>query len=68
MSEGKAWNDATVFWQQSESDGAEAALLVHVDNGGTLVINQDGQEIVLNRDRKNLQAFTRIVLAKAERP
>lgn len=32
-------------------------VLIHRDNGGTLVISQEGREIVLNLHRGNLKEF-----------
>lgn len=47
----KAWNDALVFYQDGDDDDAvpEPALLIHIDQGGTLVIQQESRAITINR-------------------
>lgn len=51
-----AQNKARVLYQQSEQDFAEPALLIHTDNGGALVIEQEDRYITLNRAGVNRRA------------
>lgn len=45
------WNLGRVLYQTADEDSSlpEAAVLIHVDNGGALVLQQEGRQIVLNR-------------------
>lgn len=51
MSITKSFNHGRVVYQTADSDDelCEPAVLVHVDNGGFVLLSQDGREIVLNR-------------------
>ena len=44
------WNHGHVIWQRAADcdEIPEAALLAHIDNGGTLVIEQEEQSIVVS--------------------
>jgi len=55
----KAINDAVVFYQIpiAEEGTANAAILVHRDNGDSLVLSQEGREIVLDLHRGNVKEF-----------
>jgi hypothetical protein len=55
----KAFNDAVVFYQTPiyEDRTANAAILIHRDNGDSLVLSQEGAEIVLDLHRGNVKEF-----------
>lgn len=65
-----AWNDAVVFYQiPLENELPNAAILIHRDNGWTLVIEQEDQQICLDLHRGNVKEFVKaiqIVLDKSE--
>lgn len=47
---GKVLNHGVILWSAGTEDGrGEEALLVHLDNGDTLCIEQEGRQIVLDR-------------------
>jgi hypothetical protein len=51
MSRANVWNEGAIVWGKSNADGFhELAILVHVDNGGTVVIQQEDAAIVTNRE------------------
>ena len=68
----KVWNDGIVFYQQSADDDSigNAAVIVHRDNGGTLLISQEGRDIVIDLHRANIREFKAVLdqaLASAEK-
>jgi hypothetical protein len=45
----KVWKSARVIWQRAVDDGVpEAAILAHIDNGGTIVLEQENQSLVIS--------------------
>lgn len=65
------WNRGRVLYQETAAteEIPEPALLIHVDNGGTLVIDQEGRQITINRGSlKPLIAELRAELARKENP
>lgn len=64
------WHHGRVLYQET-GDGEEIpepALLIHVDNGGTLVIDQEGRYITINRGTlKPLIAELRAELARGRK-
>lgn len=64
-----AFNNAQVVYQIPLEDVANEAILIHRDNGGTLVLEQNDQQICIDLHRGNLkQIFAAIqkVLDAAE--
>lgn len=47
----KGYNQVRVIYQAGESDNeiGNEAIMVHIDNGGTLILSQGSDTIVLNR-------------------
>lgn len=45
----KVWNSGEVIWQDfvEQGDICNPAILLHLDSGGSIVMNQEGREIVL---------------------
>lgn len=64
------FNHGRVIWDDGGEDGTfEQALVVHIDSGGALVIDQAGQEIVLQPRTvetlcKVLREFSRLTKKK----
>jgi hypothetical protein len=45
----KVWKSARVIWQRAVDDCVpEAAILAHIDNGGTIVLEQENQSLVIS--------------------
>lgn len=55
----KVWNDGHVFYQTAVDDESMAneSIVIHRDNGGTLVLDQAGQTIVMDLHRSNIKEF-----------
>jgi hypothetical protein len=51
MTPTKVWNQGTVVWQEADLEACvpEVAILVHVDNGGVIVLEQEGRHIVVGK-------------------
>lgn len=50
---GRIFNEAHVIWQEIRDDAVDMpneAIAVCIDNGGTIVIRQRGEEICLNKE------------------
>ena len=66
MLKSKVWNTGTILWQEGDADGiSNAALLIHRDNGGTLILQQENDCIVLDDStvRPLVQLLTEMVKA-----
>ena len=62
----KVWNHGRLVYQSAEVDDdvPNEAVLVHIDNGGSLCLEQAGSVIVLNRGTlKDLTAAIKETLA-----
>jgi hypothetical protein len=46
----KVWKNGVVVWQETTEEGiTELPVLVHIDSGGSIVLNQEDRSIVLQR-------------------
>ena len=49
MSASKVFNSGVIVWQHGDDENVgNPALLLHVDNGNTLVLEQEGREICID--------------------
>ena len=58
------WQAGRVFWQEGDDDEnylPEPALLVHVDNGGCLILQQEDRYITITRSARNLKALKAVL-------
>lgn len=55
------WNHGEVFWQEGGEDLPEPAILIHVDNGGAMILQQENRYITLTRTAANVKALNRAI-------
>ena len=64
MSIAKVWNRGQVIWQEAEEEVPNAAILAHIDSAGTIVLQQEENQIVIDRQSVEMLVKVLRMLAK----